>query len=92
MKLNIVFSVGTYASYQAASKESHLKAAKRVIRYVHRIIDFGLWYPFYTTPVVARISYVDWVGNVDDLKNLRSCNCLVSWHSCKQNFISLLTA
>lgn len=37
---DIAFSVGAYTRCQAASKESHLKAAKRIISYVHGS-DFG---------------------------------------------------
>lgn len=45
---DIVFSVGACSRYQATPKESHMKAATRVIRCVHGIINFGLWYPFDT--------------------------------------------
>lgn len=94
---DIAFSVGACARYQAAPKESHVKVAKRVIRYVYGIINFRLWYPFDTTAVVAGYSDADWAGNVDDCKSTSGgCfyvgNCLVSWHNQKQNSISLSTA
>ena len=41
---NIAFSVGVCAQYQAASKESHLTAVKRIIRYVNGTPNYGLWY------------------------------------------------
>ena len=41
---NIAFSVGVCAQYQAASKESHLTAVKRTIRYVNGTSNYGLWY------------------------------------------------
>ena len=43
-KPNIAFSVGVYARYQAAPKESHLTMVKQIIRYVNGTSDYGLWY------------------------------------------------
>lgn len=95
-RLDISFSVGACESYQATPKESHLKAAKRIIRYVHGAINFSLWYPFDTTLVPVEFLDDDWAGNVDDHKTTSGgCfyvgNCLVSWHSHKQNSKSLST-
>lgn len=95
-RLDITFNFGNCVHYQAAPKEFHLKVAKRVIRYFHGTVDFSLWYLFETTPIVVRFSDVDCAGNVDDRKSTsRGCfyvgNYLISWHSCKQNFISLST-
>ena len=41
---NIAFSVGVCARYQAAPRESHLTAVKRIIRYINGTLDYGLWY------------------------------------------------
>ena len=41
---DIAFSVGVCAKYQAAPKESHLTAVKRIIRYINGTSDYGLWY------------------------------------------------
>lgn len=41
---NIYFSVGVCARYQVDSKESHLYAEKRIIKYVNEAFDFGIWY------------------------------------------------
>ena len=41
---NIAFSVGVCARYQAAPKESHLMAVKRIIRYINGTLEYGLWY------------------------------------------------
>lgn len=95
-RLDISFNVGAYVRDQVAPKESHRKLAKRNIRYVHWILDFGLWYPFGTTSKIVVYSNADWA---DDVK-YRKCtsegyfyidNNLVSWHSKKQNSISLST-
>ena len=43
-RLDIAFSVGVCGRYQVAPKESHLTTMKRIIRYVNRTPDYGLWY------------------------------------------------
>ena len=65
-------------------------ALKRIIKYVKTIADFGVWYSKDTNDVLARYSYADWAGNVDDRKSTsRGCfyvgNNLVSWMSKKQS-------
>lgn len=47
---DIAFSVCVCARYQAAPKESHLIAVKRIIRYVNSIVEYGIWYYFDTNP------------------------------------------
>ena len=42
---------------------------KRIIRYVNGTLDYGLWYPYDTSLIIARYSYADWVGNVEDRKS-----------------------
>ncbi|CAM8887237.1 unnamed protein product [Rhodiola kirilowii] len=76
---------------------SHLLQVKRIIKYVCRIIDFGVWYTEDTNPHLVGYCDVDWAGNTKDWKST-SGGCffmgknLVSWFSRKQNSISLSTA
>ena len=42
---DIVFSVGICARYQVDPKESHLKATKRILRYIKGYENLGLFYP-----------------------------------------------
>ncbi|XP_021774132.1 uncharacterized protein LOC110738071 [Chenopodium quinoa] len=42
---NISFSVGLCARFQANPKESHLKAVKRILRYLKGTDDLSLFYP-----------------------------------------------
>ncbi|XP_058092446.1 secreted RxLR effector protein 161-like [Magnolia sinica] len=91
---DISFSVGACARFQADLKESHLSVVKRIIRFVAGTTDYGLWYPFDTSTII--VGYLG-AGNIDDRKSTsEGCfyisNCLVSWHSKKQNSISLSTA
>ncbi|KAF7134605.1 hypothetical protein RHSIM_Rhsim08G0179800 [Rhododendron simsii] len=94
---DISFSVGVCAHYQSDPKESHLIAVKRIIRYVKGTSMLGLWYPKGTNVDLAAFSDADWAGSADDRKSTSGgCfylgNCLVAWHSKKQNCISLSTA
>ncbi|CAA0819380.1 cysteine-rich RLK (RECEPTOR-like protein kinase) 8, partial [Striga hermonthica] len=87
---NMCFSVGMCARYQANPKESHLKAVKHIIKYVHGTSDLGILYSRDTSSSLAGYSYVDWAGNVDDRRTISGgCfyigNNLISWLSKKQN-------
>ncbi|XP_031099802.1 uncharacterized protein LOC116004000 [Ipomoea triloba] len=45
---DLSFGVGICARYQANPMETHLKAVKRIIKYVKGTIDLGIWYSFDT--------------------------------------------
>ncbi|XP_062093458.1 uncharacterized protein LOC133799460 [Humulus lupulus] len=93
-RLDICYSVGVCASYQGNPMESHVTALKRSIRYVHNTLEYGISYSKETNSNLVCFSDVNWAGNADDRKST-SGGCfylgdnLVSWHSKKQNFISL---
>ena len=42
---DIMLSVCMCARHQAAPKECHLKAVKRIVRYLIHTPNFGIWYP-----------------------------------------------
>ena len=42
---DVMFSVCMCARFQASPKESHLKATKRILRYLKHTRNVGLWYP-----------------------------------------------
>jgi hypothetical protein len=44
-RLDVMQAVGQVARFQAAPKESHVLAVKRIFRYHKGTEDFGLWYP-----------------------------------------------
>ncbi|XP_015158410.1 uncharacterized mitochondrial protein AtMg00240-like [Solanum tuberosum] len=54
---DIVFSVEMCARFQVAPKESHLKVAKRILRYLKGTQNLVLFYP--TCDTLDLISYVD---------------------------------
>ncbi|XP_071724406.1 uncharacterized mitochondrial protein AtMg00810-like [Rutidosis leptorrhynchoides] len=90
-------SVGICARYQTNPKESHVKAVKRIVRYVSGTTGLGLGYSKDTNIVLACYSDADMAGCVDDRRST-SGGCfylgsnLVSWFSKKQNSVSLSTA
>jgi hypothetical protein len=58
--------VGKVVQFQAAPKESHVLAMKRIFRYLKGTKEFGLWYP--KGKDLSLIAYidVDWAGCIDD--------------------------
>ncbi|XP_073049472.1 uncharacterized protein [Primulina eburnea] len=94
---DIMISVCLCARYQADPKVTHLKAVKRILRYISGTVDFGLWYTKETNTNLVGFSDADWARNLDDRKSTTGgCfylgNNLVSWYSRKQNCVSFSTA
>ena len=56
-RLDISYSVGVCARYQANPKESHMTALKRIIKYVKTTTDFGVWYSKDTNDIL--VGYLD---------------------------------
>ena len=46
----IMYSVGIVSQYMENPKSSHLKATKRILRYIKGIISHGLHYYYFGTP------------------------------------------
>ncbi|XP_051145340.1 uncharacterized mitochondrial protein AtMg00810-like [Andrographis paniculata] len=94
---DISFSVGVCARFQSTPKESHLKAAKRILKYVKGIEELGLWYSNRSDLDLIGFTDSDWAGCYDDRKST-TIGCfyigdnIVSWSSKKQNSIALSTA
>ena len=40
---DISFSVGVCARYQSISKESHVEAVKRILKYVSGAVEYAIW-------------------------------------------------
>ncbi|XP_073276496.1 secreted RxLR effector protein 161-like [Primulina huaijiensis] len=94
---DLMFSVCLCARYQSNPKISNLKAVKRILRYIAGTIDLGLSYTHETNSNLVVFSDADWAGDLDDRKStFGGCfyleNNLISWHSRKQNCVSLSTA
>ena len=94
---HIMFSVCLCARFQANPKESHLKAVKRILRYLKGSDSLCLWYPKYCDFELVGFSDADFAQNVLDRKSTSGTAqflgpCLVSWASKKQHSVALSTA
>jgi len=88
---DIQYAVSTVAKYNANPDQSHLTAAKRILRYLMNTKDCVLWY--------NQNGYLDadYARDVDDRHSTSGCVFLfgsgaVSWYSGKQNRISTSTS
>ncbi|XP_060190910.1 secreted RxLR effector protein 161-like [Lycium barbarum] len=93
---DIMFSICRCARFQAAPKESHLTALKRIIRYLHGTTNYGLWYPNSNNFTLEVFSDADFASDKEDRKSTSgTCQLLgkslISWNSKKQGLVSLST-
>jgi hypothetical protein len=94
---DIMLSVCMCARFQADRKEVHLRAVKRIMRYLVYTPKFGLWYPKGSTCDLIGNFDADWAQcKIDRKSTLRTRQflgrSLVSWASKKQNSVALSTA
>ena len=94
---DIMFAVCLCGRYQANPKESHFKAAKRILKYLKGISIVGLWYPSHSPIHLIGYSNSDFAGCKLDRKSTSgTCHLLgsslISWHSKKQACVALSTA
>ncbi|KAK2390489.1 putative mitochondrial protein [Trifolium repens] len=80
---DIMFSVCMCARYQSSPKESHLKAVKRILKYLKGTSNFGLWYSKGNDCSLVGYSDSDFAGCKLDRKSTSGtchlfCNSLVS--------------
>ena len=95
-RLDIMLLVCMCARFQADPKEIHLRAMKRIMRYLVYTPKFGLWYPKGTFDLIGY-SDADYAGcKIDRKSTSGTCQflgrSLVSWASKKQNTVALSTA
>jgi hypothetical protein len=94
---DIMLSVCMCARFQFDPKEVHLRAMKRIMRYLVYTPKFGLWYTKGSTFDLIGYSDADWAGcKIDRKSTSGTCQflgrSLVSWASKKQNSVALSTA
>ena len=94
---NVMFSVCMCARFQASPRESHLKATKRILRYLKHTQNVGLCYPKGAKFELVGYSDSDYVEcKVERKSTSGTCQLLgrslVSWSSKKQNSVALSTA
>jgi hypothetical protein len=85
------------ARFQANTKECHLVAVKRILRYLVHTPNLGLWYPKGSKFNLLGYLDSDYASYKVDRKNTSGMcqflgRSLVSWSSKKQNCVALSTA
>ncbi|XP_070022936.1 secreted RxLR effector protein 161-like [Nicotiana sylvestris] len=93
----IFFSVGLCARFQSNPKESHLKAAKRILRYLKGTQDLVLYYPSGDNFNLIGYADADYAGYLVDMKSTSGMahflgSCLISWGTRKQNSMAISIA
>jgi hypothetical protein len=93
----IMLSVCMCARFQANPKEVHLRAVKRIMRYLVYTPKFGLWYPKGSTFDLIGYFDANYAGcKIDRKSTSGTCQflgrSLVSWASKQQNSVALSTA
>ena len=83
--------------FRLTLKESHLKAVKRIFKYLKGTPNLGIWYPKDTGFDLVGYTDSDFAGcKIDQKSTSGSCQFvgrrLVSWHSKKQHSVSTSTA
>ena len=71
---DVMFSVCMCAKFQASPRESHLKATKRILRYLKHTQNIGLWYPKEAKFELVSYSNSDYAGCKVERKST-SCTC-----------------
>jgi hypothetical protein len=59
---DVMFSVCVCGRFQASPRESHLKATKRILRYLKHTQNIGLWYPKGAKFELIGYSDLDYAG------------------------------
>ena len=79
-KPDIMYSVCLCDRFQSCSKESHLSAMKRILKYLKGTIDIGLWYPKSDNFELIGFSDADFANSKVERKNT-SGTCHFLGHS-----------
>eukprot|EP00253_Pinus_taeda_P035711 PITA_35711 len=94
---NIMHVVGIVGRFQENPNENNLQEVKRILKYLQRTQNYGLWYPRSTDLTLHAYTDTDCVGSMDDRKSTSGGAFfmgprLVSWFNKKQNSIALSIA
>ncbi|KAG6507176.1 hypothetical protein ZIOFF_032517 [Zingiber officinale] len=93
---DILYAVGLVSRYMEDPTTTHLKIAKRILRYIKGTIDFGLLYSTSNHFKLEGYSDSDWGGDIDDRKSTTGFvffmgDTAFTWMSKKQPIITLST-
>ncbi|KAJ7961115.1 Retrovirus-related Pol polyprotein from transposon TNT 1-94 [Quillaja saponaria] len=93
---DILYAVGVVSRYMEFPTSTHMKTAKRILRYLRGTLDYGLFYS--SSHIINLVGYCDsdFAGDLDDRKSTTSFvffmgNNAISWVSKKQPIVTLST-
>ena len=94
---DVMFSVCMCGRFQASPRVSHLKATKRILRYLKHLQNVGLWCPKGAKFKLVGYSDSNYTGCKVERKSTLGTyqllgRSLVLWSSKKQNSVALSTA
>ena len=94
---DILYAVSVLSRFMHCPSELHLKAAKRVVRYIKGTINYGVKFQKSQNMKLFGYSDSDWGGSLDDMKSTSGyCFSLgsgiFSWCSKKQDIVAQSTA
>ena len=71
-RLDILFVVSLLSRFMHSPRDTHLTAAKRVLRYIKGTSKFGIFFPTSAEVTMNLIGYYDsdWSGGVDDSRSI----------------------
>lgn len=95
----ISFGVGLISRFMADPRQSHLTAAKRILRYLKGTSDLGILFPHQKEkgrPHLVAYTDSDWCGDQVERRSTMGyvfllCGAPVSWCSKKQSVVALST-
>ena len=93
---DILFGVGLVSRFMEEPTMTHLKTAKRILRYIKGTLDFGLFYSSSNNFRLVGYSDSDWAGDLDDRKSTTGFlfylgDTAFTWISKKQPIVTLST-
>ena len=93
---DILFAVEVVSHFMDAPTSTHLKVAKRILRYLKGTIDLGLFYSYSDDFNLVGYCDSDYEGHVYDRKSTWGIvfflgDCVISWSTKKQSIVTLST-
>ncbi|KAK9724743.1 hypothetical protein RND81_05G095800 [Saponaria officinalis] len=93
---DIIYAVSLVSRYTESPKDTHLLAAKRILRYLHGTSDFGLFYSKGEKSELFGFCDSDYAGDLDDRRSTSGYafmlgSATISWCSKKQSIVTLST-
>ncbi|XP_057443858.1 secreted RxLR effector protein 161-like [Lotus japonicus] len=93
---DMMYITSLLSKYMSNPTKLHMQAAKRALRYLKGIVDYGLFYKHCTNIKLLGFTDSDYAGDVEDSKSTSGyvfmlSSAAISWSSKKQPIVTLST-